>query len=235
MSLTRAVLRAPAATVLGILALVLVSCSGTGESAENLPSGDELLRKSAAEMRNVKTTRFTVEASGQINQIALRGAKGQLTRDGDAEGTVRLDQAGSLVELSFVLAGDSAYIKGATGGYQRLPRALATTVYDPSAILDPERGVAKLLGTAREGRTEDRESVDGRDAYRVQAKLDRQALAALVPGVNQDVTGDLWIAADRPLLVKAQFPVPASGGGEGGSVTVGFADIDAPASITPPA
>jgi lipoprotein LprG len=115
-----------------------------------------------------------------------------------------------------------------------LPLALASSVYDPSAILDPDRGVAKILDTATEGKTEARESVNGVDAYRVTAKLDPQAVSTVVPGVTGDVTGQLWIAAAQPRLLKTSFAVPGQGGSPGGTVTITLSDFDAPVTVTAP-
>jgi lipoprotein LprG len=217
-----------------LLVLAVASCDGE-EQAGNLPQGDALVSRAAAEMRAVRTAHFTVRADGNVAKVPLRSAEGQLTREGDAQGSLQIDQSGSLVEIAFVLVGETAYIKGATGGYQKVPLSIAAAVYDPSAILDPDRGAAKLLATARDARTEARESVDGQDAYRVKATFDQEALGALLPGIDRDVTGTVWLGVDRPVLVKAQFPVPAPDGGAGGTVTVTFSDFDAPARITPPA
>jgi len=229
--------RTPARTriaAFALLVLMVASCKGGEEKAETLPAGDTLVSKAAAEMRTVQTARFTLKAEGKVAKVPLHSAEGQLTRQGNAQGSLQIDQAGSLVEIAFVLVGDPAYLKGATGGYQKVPLAIAAAVYDPSAILDPDRGAAKLLGTARNARTEAREPVDGQDAYRVTATFGRDALADLLPGIDQDITGTVWIGADRPVLVKARFPVPAPDGGKGGIVTVTFTDFDAAAHITPP-
>jgi lipoprotein LprG len=227
--------RARALAVVLSAALALAGCSGDGGSTDDLPDGTKLVADAATEMRAVASARFTVRAEGTIAGLPLRGAEGQLTRDGDAQGSVRLDQGGSLVEIAFVLTGQTAYIKGATGGFQRVPRAVAATVYDPSAILDPDRGVARLLATAKDARTEGKETIDGRDTYQVKATLDKEALATLVPGASQEAVGTLWIDTGRPRLTRTRIPVRGTGGDAGGTVTVTISDTDTPVTITPPA
>lgn len=226
----------PRRFVLALLVVLLggaAGCTGGRRSAD-LPAGDALLKESAAAMRVVNTVRFAIESDGSVGGLSLRRAGGQLTRAGDAKGTAQVGQGGATLELEFVVVGDSIYIKGLTGGWQKLPLALASGVYDPSAILDPERGMAKVLSTATDARTEAREQVDGVDAYRVAAKLNPADLSTVVPGVGDGVTGQLWIAADSKRLVRARFAVPAGDGGQPVNVTVTFSEFDAPVTITAP-
>jgi lipoprotein LprG len=219
--------------VLILLLAGLAACSGKRQQA-NLPAGDPLLKESATAMREVKTVTFAIEADGTVGGIALRRADGQLTKEGSAKGNARIGPGAGSLQLDFVVVGDSFYLKGLTGGWQKVPLATAATVYDPSAILDPDRGIAKVLGTASDGRTEAKEKVEGVETYRVAAKLSAADLNAIVPGVGEGVTGKLWIAADNKRLIKAAFAVPASGGSDPVNVTVTFRDFDAPVTISAP-
>lgn len=221
---------------LGLAALLAGSaaCKGRGpQPAGPLPAADGLLKESSAAMRNVQTVTFAIEADGTVGGLALRRASGALTRDGKAKGSAQVEQFDTNVELQFVVVGDSIYLKGATGGWQRLPLALASSVYDPSAILDPDRGVARLLDTATDAKTEAREKVGGTETYRVSAKLDRAALSTLVPGVTDSATGSLWMATDSKRLLKARFGVPGEGG-RTTTVTVTFTDFDKSTDISAP-
>lgn len=224
------------AALLGLLIVVagLVGCTRKNTPSEQLPAADSLLKAAAADMKQVKTVKFDIDAEGTVAGLALRGADGVLVREGDAQGRAQVEQFGTLVELQFIVKGDKMYIKGPTGGYQELPLALASNVYDPSAILDPDRGVAKLLETATEGKTEAREQVNGVDAYRVVAKLDPLVAGTIVPGVTGDLTGQVWIAAGQPRLLRTSFTVPGSGGSPGGKVTITLSDFDAPVTISAP-
>ena len=223
----------PAIAVLAIL-VVLTACSSKKKPTSNLPDGNALLSASAQQMRELKTTKFNITAQGSIAGLALRKADGVLTKEGSAQGTAQVEQFGAAVELTFVIVGDKIYLKGPTGGYQTLPLALASSVYDPSAILDPERGIAKVLSTAKNGKTEGEESVNGRDAYRVAASIDGGVLATIVPGTKGDVPAKLWIGKDPKHLLKATFTLAGTDSGSGGSVTIVFSDFDAPVTISAP-
>src|SRR3954452_24043468 len=158
--------------VLALLAalVAVTSCTNSADkkdgSTGSLPDAGTLLKDSATAMRDIKTAKFLITADGAISGLSLRRAEGTLTREGDAQGTAQIEQLGTAVDLTFVIVGDKIYIKGPTGGYQTLPLSLAATVYDPSAILNPDKGVAKLLSTATDAKTEASETVEGTDTWR---------------------------------------------------------------------
>ncbi|MBU2667884.1 LppX_LprAFG lipoprotein [Actinoplanes bogorensis] len=227
-------LRALLALSAALLSLAACTSGSKDESSANttpaaaLPAGDTLVKDSAAAMREIKTTQFLITAEGEIAGLALRRADGTLTKEGSAKGTAQLDQAGSTVELEFVILGDKIHIKGPTGGFQTLPLTLASNVYDPSAILDPERGIARVLLTSYGATTEASEPVDGKDAWRVAATNNGDNLAGLIPGLTGDIPAKYWIAAADKRLLKATFTLT------GGTVTVTFKDFDVPVTISAP-
>jgi lipoprotein LprG len=218
--------------VCGLLLSVflLVTACGGGES---LPDGQQLLRQAATAMQGVKSVGFAIRSEGNP-PIVVRSADGKLLQSGDATGTIQLNQSGQSVEMAFTLVGNTVYFKGATGRYQKLPKATVLAVYDPSAILDPQRGVVKLLNSATEPETEEREKVAGQDALRIKATLSKSVVPALVPGVSSDIDGQVWIAATDHKVLKAKLPIPKSGGGTQGAVTVSFSDFNSNFTITAP-
>jgi lipoprotein LprG len=200
----------------------------------DLPAGEGLLRESATAMRGVETVRFTIEITGKPGGVPLRRVDGQFTKAGNAKGKVQLDQEGALNELEYVVIGTTAYIKGPTGGWQSVPLSVASTVYDPTAILDPERGIVKLLETASGGRTEAREEIGGVETYRVAASFGSTVVSALVPGYGVGASGQVWIGTGDKLPVRIKLQMPATQGGEASTVLVNLSDYNAPASISAP-
>jgi lipoprotein LprG len=220
---------------LSAVLFTLVACtpdkakdSGSTAPAVSLPAGETLVKDSATAMRAIKTTQFLITADGEVAGLSLRRAEGTLTKEGSAKGTAQIEQAGSAVELEFVIVGDKLYLKGPTGGYQTLPLTLAATVYDPSAILDPDRGIVKVLGSATGATTEASEPVDGKDAWRVAVTTTGTDLAGLIPGVTGSIPAKLWIADADKRLLKAAFTL------SGGTATVTFKEFDAPVTISAP-
>jgi len=217
--------------------LVLTSCtkdSSSGQSSANLPDATQLLVASAAAMKDVKTAQFTLDIEGKIADLTVQHAEGSLTRAGEAKGTARVEQFGQTVEVQFVIIDKKVYLKGPTGGFQQVPAALAASVYDPSAILDPDRGVAKLLAGIKDPKTEAKESVGGQDAYRIGFTPAPGALDALIPGIGDKATGKLWLGVDSKRLLKGEFTVPASGSNKGGKVIITFSGYDSPVTIKAP-
>jgi len=115
---------------------------------------------------------------------------------------------------------------------------VAKQIYDPTAILDPDKGIAKVLSTATNPTTEAQEKVDGKDAYRVAVGLSGDAVAALVPNITGQVTGKVWIDKNTKDMLKAVLtvPGPSSGAnaGKSGTVTITETNIDAPVTVSAP-
>ncbi|MEU0559457.1 LppX_LprAFG lipoprotein [Dactylosporangium sp. NPDC006015] len=222
------------------LLFVLTGCTSkskeddAGKADPNLPAADGLLKESATAMGGITSAKFLITADGTIAGVALKRADGVLTKEGNAQGTAQVEQMGATVDMAFTIVGQTMWLKGPTGDYQQLPLALAASVYDPSAILSPDRGIAKVLGTATNGKTEATESVDGQEAYRLSTDNSSQTLANVVPGVTGSVPGKFWIAKDGKKLLKAAFTLPAVGEAKGGTVTITFKEFDAPVTIAPP-
>ncbi|GAB3475195.1 LppX_LprAFG lipoprotein [Amycolatopsis cihanbeyliensis] len=221
----------------GALALglaVVAGCSSDEPADEQLPDGPLLIEAAATAMGSVNSAHFGIEVRGDIPGLSVRGLEGDLTKEGGpsggAKGTGTLDQGGQLVEVEFVLAGDTLYLKGPTGDFQEIPVQLSSAVYDPSAVLDPERGIAKVLGSMRNPTTEAREEVDGTPAYKVTGTVAKDVLGELVPGVPSDADIAFWLRAEGerlPVKATATF-------GEGQSVDVRLSEVNKPVTVNPP-
>ncbi len=212
-----------------VLAL-LTSCTAVQEQKASLPDGAQLLADSATAMRTVISTHVIVDVQGQVPGVPLlRSADGRLTREGSAKGTAKINQGEQVAELEFVIFGDKLYIRGPTGGFQQRPLSLASLVYDPSIVLNPDRGIASVLASGQGATTEAREPVDGVDSYRLRVTFPAQPLSTVVPGLPQERTGQVWIAVQDSRLVQARFP------DTDGTITVRFSEYDVPVEITAPA
>ncbi len=220
-------------TALLLLTIALVAgCGGGGTT--NLPQAADLLRQSAQAMRGVTSAHLAIRSDPALTVVPVRNLQVDLVRSGDAKGNGEVMEFGQLLELQFVLTGDTLYLKGPTGGFQKEPASTITSVYDTSAVLDPQRGVSRLLATATNSQTEAREPVNGRDAYRVRATFDPQVVTTLVPGLSGPLSGAVWIDAANSQLLQVRFDVPTGSGGAFAPVFVTLSNLNAPVSITPP-
>lgn len=227
-----------------LIGLVVAGCTGgdgdtdgTAGGAPGAPDGPQLLRRAADATREIDTLRFGLDVAGQIPGISVSAAHGRLTKDGNVEGTATLTSGGQPVETEFVIVGDTLYLKGPTGGYQRLPSSVAASVYDPTKILDDTLGLAALVAGATQPTVGDTETVDGVIAHRVSVTFAKDNLGVLLPGAGAtaDLPGELWIAATEPNRpVRAKVNVPATGGATGGTVTITLSEFNEAVDITPP-
>jgi lipoprotein LprG len=230
--------KAAAVSLLAALLLAgLAACSSSGpaQPTASLPSGAGLLHRSAAKMRTVTSARFELTGRGAIAGVEVDSAQGVVTSDGRAQGTVKLLQSGSHVELAIVVVGGDIYIKGPTGSYQKLPKGAAGAVFDPSQILDPDRGLAALLQLARDPRTVAAEAVQGVETYKVTAGLDGRLVSHLMPlPATDEVPGTMWVGKASPELDQIMVTVPASGSRQETELTLRLYDFGVQATITPP-
>lgn len=201
---------------------LLTSCGSSGP----LPPATQLLSDSSNAMKTVTSTKANLDVDGTVPGIPIKSAQGVLKKDGSAKGTVSLDMGAQPFELDFVIIGKDLYLKGPTGGFRKLSAALP---YDPTLILDPNRGVPHVLASGTDAETEGREQVNGVDSYRVQTKFPQAAIGKLVPGYDPNSDSQIWIAASGFRVTQAEFPTTD------GKITLRLSDYDAPVSITPPA
>ena len=180
-------------------------------------------------MATVTSAAFTLAIDGQLPSVIVQSAQGDLTAAGDAQGTAKIVQFGQLVEVDFVLSGGDLYIKGPTGGFSKVPAALAGGIYDPSAILDPNRGVAKVLTSVTDP------TITGTDgeAWQVSGTVPAAVASALVPGIAGDVTALLTISMTTSQLTAAQFTLAGSDG-KPATAKVELSNFNEPVSISPP-
>jgi len=220
---------------LALTAAVATACSSEDPPAGegDLPDAAGLLKDAAASTADITSAHFTLAVNGEIPGLSVKKAEGDLTREGGAggaaKGTVSMDLMGSLFEGEFVLVDDSVFVKGPTGGYTELPASMVRSLYDPGAILDPDKGIANVLKSVTDPRTEGTEDIDGVPTYRVVGRVTKDVVSSLVPGIDSDVDITFWLRQDdghQP--VKASVKVPQ------GTVDVTLSDIDKQVEITAP-
>ncbi|NUT96329.1 MAG: LppX_LprAFG lipoprotein [Saccharothrix sp.] len=206
--------------LVGALALLLAGCTS---SSGDLPDGSGVLAKSATAMRSVTSTHFTIKVDGELPNVTVKDAEGDLNSAGESKGRAKVDQFGQLIEVEYVLVESDLYFKGPTGGFTKLPAALAGQVYDPTAILNPDKGVAKVLSSATDAKTVS--SDDGVTV--VEATVPKDVVGGLVPGIGADVKATFSVKDDK--LTNAVFALPS-----GAKVTVTLSDFNKSSTIEPP-
>ncbi|HKN53692.1 MAG TPA: LppX_LprAFG lipoprotein [Amycolatopsis sp.] len=220
-------------TLFALSAALVAGCTSNAPSSPSLPDAGSLLKDSAASAGNFTSTHFALKVNGSVPGLSVQRLDGDLTKanGGGAKGNGALTLLGQLVDAEFVLVNGSLYIKGPTGGWQKLPAALSSSLYDPSAILDPARGIPKLLAGVQNAKTEGEEDVNGVATYKVTGTVPKDAMSGLLPGIPADANATIWVRKDA-----GHAPVKASLGFPGNAtVDVTLSDVDKPVTVTAPA
>jgi lipoprotein LprG len=227
--------------VLAVLAMAVLplaaACTGGASTASaSMPAAGTLLKTASSTMAGVHSVHFVLNVNGTLSGVPVQSATGDLNSQGQAKGNAKLTTFGQLTQVDFVLLGKDFYLKGPTGGYSKVSAAMVTSLFDPSAILDPNRGIAKVLSSVRSAQTVGREQVDGADTYKITGSVAKDAVSSLVPGLDADVQATLWVTADsKDQPVKAEFAVPGQGGSQGATVDVDISNVNVPVTVTAPA
>jgi lipoprotein LprG len=215
--------------VLGVLGLVAAAgCSSSTDTGTPPPDGAALLKEASETMKTVNSATFALTVTGQVPGVPVKEVSGDLNRAGEAKGNAKLDQFGQTFEVEFVLFDKKLYIKGITGSWQEFGDA--SRIYDPSAILDPDRGVAKLLASIQSPVSEGREDIGGVKTVRVSGKVAKDIVTGLVPGVQSDVNVKVWVkdeAGKQP--VRAQVEISP-----GNTVDITLSEVNKPVAVTKP-
>ncbi|KXO96655.1 Antigen P27 (plasmid) [Tsukamurella tyrosinosolvens] len=215
-----------ASTVVALLAVVglLAACSKSdGEKVNDapLPDAKTLIDASSKAARELHDVQLDLSVEGTVPNLPVKSVSAYLTNQpkvsgqGDAEVTFN----GTQVKAKFVVVDAHLWAQfGAGQSYQDM--GLASAIYDASAILDPNKGIANLISSVREPKVEGREQIGGTEAVRISGIIPGTALAGIVPKAA---------LGDRPLTFWVQEAAPnnlvrANVGFDSGTLTVTLSD-----------
>lgn len=227
-----------------VTAVLLAGCTPDETSSNKakqqgatLPAATKLLEQAAQSVSEITSAHVTLRVTGDLDTLSVRKLEGDLTRASgsvEAKGTGKIRVMGQLVSIEFILTGGTLYIKGLTGGFQEIPTATSSTLPDPSAILDPDRGLAKLLRSIDSAETVGEQEVNGTPTYKVTGTVDSQALEALLPGISGSLQVSVWVAKDpghRPIRAAVRL---SDGEGKTSKVVITLSQVNEPVTVRPP-
>lgn len=225
-------IRRAATAVLIAVATVLAGCSSTGAAAPSTPppTAAELVGRVQTAMGEVTDAAFDIAVTGSLDRIVVQKASGALTKTGDAQGTATVTQLGQLLEVSFVFVGEDLYLKAATGGYSKIPSALAGQLYDPTTILSTDTGVSNVIAKA----TALTAPTASGATFTTTGTVPQAVAAALAPGINADVTGVFVVDAASSRLNSVSFEMTGDDGAPA-TVTLTLRDYNTGVKISAPA
>jgi lipoprotein LprG len=192
-----------------------------------------LLKESNASTRALKSIHLELTVDGEIKNFPIKTLSGDLTQAPAVAGAgnTKLTFQGSDVDAKFVVIDSNLYV--ALSGDSFIDMGPAADVYDISAILNPDKGLANVLANFSDPKSESIETINGVETVKVTGQVSADAVNAIAPPIaaTGPVPGTAWIEKDGDhKLVQAKLQ-PSDGNG----VQMTLSNWDKPVTVTKPA
>ncbi len=162
-----------------MITIPIGACSKSSKpSGAPLPDAATLLKQSSQTTKTVKSVHLELSVNGKIKGLPIKKLTGDLTTDPTAaSGTATLTLSDPPLDANFVVYDSILYAALSAGKWEDYGPASA--LYDPSAILDPETGLANLLAKMTNTKAEGRETIGGQTTIRITGKVPADAVNQL--------------------------------------------------------
>jgi lipoprotein LprG len=222
------------AALFAAIALIAGCSKSSEDSSKELPDAATLLQESSATIKSQTSVHMTLTVQGEIKALPIESLEGDLTTAPAvaAQGKANLSFLGQRLEgVDFVIADGNLFGALTAGSYQDFGPAV--DIYDVSAILNPDTGLANVLANFSNPKADGRETINGVETVRVTGNVSVDAVNKIAPQIaaTGPVPATAWIAEDgNHALVQAKLdPAP------GTSVTMALSDWGKPVTVTKPA
>jgi lipoprotein LprG len=216
-----------------ILAAALLATGCSSKKADPLPEAAPLVQQSIAATKALKSAHLDITINGKVEGLPLKTLSGDLTNVPNVavQGKSTITMGGSDVDVELVVVDGTLY--AALTPNQWLDMGPAAEVYDPSVILNPNAGLAGVLGGMTDAKAEGFETIGGVQTVRIAGKAAAAPVNKLIPQIKAGgpLPATVWIEKDEPhQLVQAKIDQS-----EGNSVSVALSEWDKPVTVTKPA
>jgi lipoprotein LprG len=216
-----------------LAAALFVSGCSSKKAAEPLPDAAGLVQQSIQTTKGLKSAHLEIAVTGKLEGLPLKNLSGDLTNVPATAVTAnaKVVMGGSDIDADLIVLDGTLYAALTPDNW--LDMGPAAEVYDPSVILTPDTGLANLLGSLSEAKSQGFETIGGVPTVKLTGKVASDAVNKLIPRLK--ATGPLpatvWIEKDAPnQLVQAELEQSA-----GNSVLLTLSDWDKPVTVTKPA
>jgi lipoprotein LprG len=210
-------------------------CSSSDKKADApLPDAATLLKESNTTTTAEQSVHLQLTVNGQIKELPIASLTGDLTNKPAvaAQGKADIVFLGQKLEgVDFVVTDGNLYGAITPNSWQDF--GPAADIYDVSAILSPDKGLANVLANFAGPKTDGRENVNGVDTVKVTGTVSADAVNKIAPqiGATGPVPATAWVQEDGEHdLVQAKLePTP------GNSVQMTMSDWGKSVNVTKPA
>jgi len=218
---------------LSIAAALIAGCSsGSTQSGGPLPDATTLVKQSADVTKNLKSAHLVLSVIGKVPGLPIKTLTGDLTTTPAtaASGNVQLTLGGSDVDANFVVVDGELYATLTPNKWSDFGKA--ADIYDVSAILNPDTGLANLLANFTNAKAEGRDTINGQSTIRITGNVPADAVNKLASQLNAGNTTPttVWIqeTGDHQ-LVQAKMDKSS-----GNSVQMTLSNWNQPVQVTKP-
>ena len=216
-----------------IAAALIAGCSsGSTQSGGPLPDATTLVKQSADVTKNLKSAHLVLSVIGKVPGLPIKTLTGDLTTTPAtaASGNVQLTLGGSDVDANFVVVDGELYATLTPNKWSDFGKA--ADIYDVSAILNPDTGLANLLANFTNAKAEGRDTINGQSTIRITGNVPADAVNKLASQLNAGNTTPttVWIqeTGDHQ-LVQAKMDKSS-----GNSVQMTLSNWNQPVQVTKP-
>lgn len=214
--------------------LLFAGCSSSNTSTADLPEAATLLSDSQKATAALKSVHLELSVNGTIEGLPIESLSGDLANEPAvaAQGKATIIFLGQKVEdVEFVVADGVLYGALTPGSWTDF--GPASDIYDVSAILNPQKGLANILANMTDPKNDSVEEINGVEAVKVTGTVSADAVNKIAPDIKATapVPGTAWVKTDGDhALVQAKLDIS-----EGNSVQMTLSKWDEPVTVTKPA
>ena len=218
---------------LSIATALIAGCSsGSKQSGAPLPDATTLVKQSADVTKNLKSAHLVLSVIGKVPGLPIKTLTGDLTNSPAtaASGNVQLTLGGSDVDANFVVVDGELYATLTPNKWSDFGKA--ADIYDVSAILNPDTGVANLLANFTDAKAEGRDTINGENTIRISGNVPADAVNKIASQLNatKATPTTVWIEETGNHQL-AQVKMDKS---SGNSVQMTLSNRNQPVQVTKP-
>ncbi len=180
---------------LSIATALIAGCSkGSQPSGGPLPDATTLVKQSADTTKNVKSAHLVLTVNGKLQGLPIKNLTGDLTTAPAtaAKGNALITIGGD-AQVDFVVVDGDLYATLTPNKWSDFGKA--SDIYDVSAILNPDTGLANILANFTDAKAEGRETINGQSTIRISGNASADSVNKIVATfkATQPVPATVWI------------------------------------------